>query len=889
MGSSSEQIQTLIRGDTRRGGSSTTWFGMTGDVPETRMEKVSLTLRLHSNKQEVSLPVTPTHASRMASNKLFASVTSRVPVSTHVMAGAGRRLVDQCRANPCYWMRPRSTLAKCIPRGRHMRNILDAGFDRPLHPVSAVTSRCGRDHANDIQWRDQMERRHYETVSWSGRILSPASAGPMSTDPLSEAVRSAADGEKQRLWMYGSPYLKSRLFYSPVSYIQPHRNLQTSCVNLREPSSKVEQTVNALKEEQKQTENDLKAQKQTGIGSKDEVKQTGTLVAKRPLSKRVWDEVLHYYHGFRLLFIDIKIASRLVYDVLNGHELSRREYRQLSRTTADIFRLVPFSIFVIVPFMEFLLPVFLKFFPGMLPSTFMSTKDKESKVKQQLKVKLDMTKFLQTTLDEMALTSKGGEHHSESAKEFADFFNQIRKSGEIVSNESILKFSKLFEDEITLDSLSRPQLIALCRLLELKPIGPNYVLRFQLRMQLRSLKSDDLMIQKEGVNSLTVPELQQACRSRGMRALGVAEDRLRTQLAQWLELSLNERIPPSLLLLSRILYLPEDIPAADQLKATIQALPSEVGTEAKYKIGETEGKIDNKTRLELIRQEEAAIRLEKEEAAMEAKAKAEAAVHAVTPDREMLTDSALPLVDHAAHLEPATQASEQAKEGELSPEDLDKLEQALDQITKDTKSMAVEKEELEDIKEEMADYKEDIEQFQEIAKLTGKKQLVESSAARSLRKRVDKMISKMDTVMEELESKKEKIQEKLQVLPTDQEAAVQSEKENLVTINEILSGIRKIQAVEDDAKLKTIIDVLDSMDVDHDGKVDVEHVVNVIELLGRENVNVSPDQMKDIIKLLIREDLEKEKEKSEKINEASTNNGKASATSASSEATKSAN
>lgn len=682
------------------------------------------------------------------------------------------------------------------------------------------------------------------------------------TNYVPHAMRCHSHLINQSIHSFGSPYASNRFIVTSTGLSLIHRNLGTSSIRMREPSSKVEQTVNAIKEEQKQTSAEGQKQGSAAGVKESDVTVSAAPVAKRPLSKRVWDELVHYYHGFRLLFIDIRIASRLVRNVLNGQELSRREYRQLSRTTADIFRLVPFSIFIIVPFMEFLLPVFLKFFPGMLPSTFMSTKDKESKVMQQLKVKLDMTKFLQTTLDEMALTSKGTEHHSESAKEFAVFFHKIRDSGEIVSNESILKFSKLFEDEITLDSLSRPQLIALCRLLELKPIGPNNVLRFQLRMQLRSLKSDDRMIQKEGVNSLTVPELQQACRARGMRALGVAEDRLRTQLAQWLELSLNEKIPQSLLLLSRILYLPENIPAADQLKATIQALPAEVATEAKYKIGETEGKIDNKTRLELIRQEEEAIRKEREEAEKEAQEKAAAA--------ETLVDSAQPVVDRAVDLEPLA-SPDAEKEGELSPEDLDKLEQALDQLTKDTKSMAVEKEELEDIKEEMADYKEDIEEFNEIAKLTGKKQLVESAAARSLRKRVDKMIGKMDIVMEDLESKKEKIKEKLQVLETDEveKEVVKSAKENLVNITELLNSIRKIQSVEDDTKLKTIIDVLDSMDVDHDGKVDVEHVVNVIELLGREKVNVSPDQMKDIIKLLIREDQEKEQEKSEKTAEAS--------------------
>lgn len=84
--------------------------------------------------------------------------------------------------------------------------------------------------------------------------------------------------------------------------------------------------------------------------------------------------------------------------------------------------------------------------------------------------------------------------------------------GEEVSNEDIMKYAKLFEDEITLDSLSRSQLIALCRVLEVQTLGTNNFLRFQLRMKLRSLAADDKMIQKEGVESLTLAEVQQACR-----------------------------------------------------------------------------------------------------------------------------------------------------------------------------------------------------------------------------------------------------------------------------------------------------------------------------------------------------------------------------------------
>jgi LETM1 and EF-hand domain-containing protein 1 len=55
----------------------------------------------------------------------------------------------------------------------------------------------------------------------------------------------------------------------------------------------------------------------------------------------------------------------------------------------------------------------------------------------------------------------------------------------------MLKFSKLFKDEITLDSLPRPQLVALCRVLELRPIGTSNFLRFQLTLKLRTLAIDD--------------------------------------------------------------------------------------------------------------------------------------------------------------------------------------------------------------------------------------------------------------------------------------------------------------------------------------------------------------------------------------------------------------
>lgn len=46
-------------------------------------------------------------------------------------------------------------------------------------------------------------------------------------------------------------------------------------------------------------------------------------------------------------------------------------------------------------------------------------------MKKSLKVKLEMAKFLQKTLDEMAVTAKDKDHSSNAAKQFANFFDRV--------------------------------------------------------------------------------------------------------------------------------------------------------------------------------------------------------------------------------------------------------------------------------------------------------------------------------------------------------------------------------------------------------------------------------------------------------------------------------
>jgi len=418
-----------------------------------------------------------------------------------------------------------------------------------------------------------------------------------------------------------------------------YRFLHTTPMREKKTTSKIEDTVTRLKDKQKEalTEfskvEDLEKKIASVIEEEEMAVKVNVEKAKKasPDTRTMWEKVVaeakHYYSGFKLLFLDVKVSSQIIWRIAQGKTLSRRENRQLVRTVSDLFRLVPFSVFIIIPFMELLLPVALKLFPGMLPSTFASADEKENKMRRALKAKLEYARFLQKTLDEMGPMDKG--HRSQSASEFVHFYNSVRKTGAVenqVTNKDILKFSKLFEDEITLDNMTRGQLVAICRLLELTPIGTNAFLRFQIEMQLRKLKADDVIIAKEGVEQMTVGELQIACKERGMRALGITKEKLMKQLRQWIELSTNEKVPPSLLLLSRTLYLPESMAPEKAIEASISALPEAVATGAKAKIGEREGKIENVTRLEIIKQEQAKIeeeQKEKEKSLAEKKKKAE--------------------------------------------------------------------------------------------------------------------------------------------------------------------------------------------------------------------------------------------------------------------------
>lgn len=279
---------------------------------------------------------------------------------------------------------------------------------------------------------------------------------------------------------------------------------------------------------------------------------------------------------------------------------------QLQRTVQDLGRLIPFLPFVIVPFAELLLPVALKLFPNMLPSTFEGQSSKDKKAKDLRATRKDVSDFLRTTLKETGLPIS-----AENAKkdEFSAFFRKVRMTGERPSKEDIIKVCKIFKDDLTLDNLSRPQLVSICRYMNITSFGTDNMLRYQIRVRMRQIKRDDRAISYEGVESLSVPELQTACASRGLRTYGMSPGRLRDDLTGWVDLRLTHGVPSTLLVLANAFVYAQGKDAdstsqIDALEAVLSSIPEELYHEIELEVHTAEGAATNKQRLEVLKEQQ---------------------------------------------------------------------------------------------------------------------------------------------------------------------------------------------------------------------------------------------------------------------------------------------
>ncbi|PHH54502.1 LETM1 domain-containing protein mdm28, mitochondrial [Ceratocystis fimbriata CBS 114723] len=320
------------------------------------------------------------------------------------------------------------------------------------------------------------------------------------------------------------------------------------------------------------------------------------------LWEKIKHEANHYWDGSKLLAAEVKISTRLALKMMAGYELTRRENRQLRRTVQDVARLVPFSVFVIVPFAELLLPFALRLFPGMLPSTFEGDKSRAAKASILRATRKEVSTFLQSTLQETGIPLAIA---SSQKEEFRHFFTKLRSTGEKPEDSAVIRICQMFKDDLTLDNLSRPQLVSMCRYMNLGTLGNDGMLRYQVRHRMRQIKRDDRAISFEGIDNLTPGEVQTACASRGIRTYGVSPARMRADLQTWLNLRLKEGVPSTLLVLSNAYMYSGDMTSqVDALMNVLSSIPEELYHEIELEVHNAEGAATNKQRLEVLKEQQ---------------------------------------------------------------------------------------------------------------------------------------------------------------------------------------------------------------------------------------------------------------------------------------------
>ncbi|KAJ7452507.1 LETM1-like protein-domain-containing protein [Mycena galericulata] len=518
---------------------------------------------------------------------------------------------------------------------------------------------------------------------------------------------------------------------------------------------------------------------------------------KGPLLTRAWKKVkheaAHYWHGSKLLVSEVRISGRLQWKILHGETLTRRERRQLKRTTQDLLRLVPFAVFIVVPFMELLLPVALKLFPNMLPSTFEDKYAAEEKQRKLLRVRLDMAKFLQETLRESGLKANA---HIVGSDAFKEFFRKVRSTGESPSAADIISVAKLFDDDLTLDNLSRPQLVSMSRYMGLNAFGTDNFLRGAIRSRLLYLRRDDELIASEGVDELSTSELQHACQSRGIRTGGVSPARLREELTNWIQLHLHNRVSGVLLVLGRAFHFDkkpgefEDGKTAviQSLESVLSGLPDNLLNEAELEVDSD--KASYKQKLEVLQQQEELIEDEeeqeqKEEDARRAKREADElearTAQSLLPDSELLPEL-------------------EEDNARMTTEQLKELSEAMS-ILSTKSSVLKERDELRALMEENLQAEED-----------------PKSPSGALTKRIRTMLTKIDKQLEEYDSR---VGSSLQLISADAQGRI--------SVQDLEKALAVIKHKPDDEVGQAVIQKLD---VDKDGFVELEHVLGLVREEG---------------------------------------------------------
>ncbi|KAJ3412877.1 hypothetical protein HDV05_008813 [Chytridiales sp. JEL 0842] len=244
--------------------------------------------------------------------------------------------------------------------------------------------------------------------------------------------------------------------------------------------------------------------------------------------------MMQYYNGSKQLYRNFQASTELLKKVRKeGYVVNRAEYMLMKTTEQDAKKLLPF--FLVLLIIPESLPFLIVWSPGFLPSTCMSRDQIQTSWEAMAKRRKEISAEVLEKLSTQPSPLKPAALNSNKS-----FLNLLKSSAELTS-------------DYTLFNLKRPDLVTYCKYLGL---GHRTLLPGRMRLRLMDhyalIRGDDLLIQKEGIESLSEWDLRAALESRGVVTQGLSLEELRAEMERWLEVSLNEeevKVPEGLLAL----------------------------------------------------------------------------------------------------------------------------------------------------------------------------------------------------------------------------------------------------------------------------------------------------------------------------------------------------
>ncbi|XP_073069618.1 LETM1 domain-containing protein 1 isoform X1 [Manis javanica] len=250
-----------------------------------------------------------------------------------------------------------------------------------------------------------------------------------------------------------------------------------------------------------------------------------------------------FMKGLQMLWADAKKARRIKTNMwkhnIKFHQLSYREMEHLRQFRRDVTKCLFLGIVSIPPFANYLVFLLMYLFPRQLliqhfwtPKQQIDFLDIYHALRKQSHPEIIC--YLESVIP--LISDAGLRWH------MTELCTKIQHGTHPAIHE-ILALRECFSNHpLGMNQLHALQMKALSRAMLLTPYLPSLLLRHRLKTHTIVIHQLDKALAKLGIGQLSAQEVRSACYLRGLNSMHIAEERCRTWLGEWLQISCRLKV-----------------------------------------------------------------------------------------------------------------------------------------------------------------------------------------------------------------------------------------------------------------------------------------------------------------------------------------------------------